>query len=235
MTRCLLPLPQAPPLATSTVSPTTEVTPTPEPTSTPTEESPPWQGPPNKPLLVSPTDGGTADRLQATFDWSDASGATEYQLQVATLWLFSGPYLLEDVSTIASDYTLTLDLDPNTRYYWRVRSANDAGLSAWTSDWEFVAPVPPPSLTFPADGSIITDLTPTFAWLEHPDTYRSQIQVSTSNDFSNLVLDDVTWFDDYDLSQALEPGTTYYWRVRTQGFFSDFVDWWSPIWSFTIQ
>lgn len=223
------------PVATSTVPPTAEVTSTPEPTPTPTEDSPPWQGPPNKPLLVSPTSGGTAGNLQATFDWSDASGATEYQLQVATLWLFSGPYLVEDISTIASDYTLTLDLEPNTRYYWRVRSANDAGFSSWTSDWEFVAPVPPPGLTFPTDGSIITDLTPTFAWLEHPDTYRSQIQISTSIDFSNLVLDDETWFDDYDLNQALEPGTTYYWRVRTRGFFSDFVDWWSPVWSFTTQ
>lgn len=231
-------LPTSTPTPTSTPSPTPTATPSPTPgvptpTLTPTIEPTPSLGPPSAPMLLLPTDRSTADRLQTFFDWADVSDANGYQLQVATFWTFWDRDIVVDVTLSISEYTLTQDLLPDKKYYWRVRAYNDAGFSDWSSDWDFWAPVSPPDLSSPSDGSTIDTLRPTFTWSEVSAAYWYQFQISTNAQFTSVVVEDDTWNSEFTPWSGLSPKTRYFWRVRSRGIFGGFVDWWTSVWSFT--
>jgi hypothetical protein len=90
---------------------------------------------PAVPTLVSPADDTTDVSHTPTLTWNASSGATSYQLQVATDSFF--------VSIIYSDSSLTStsqaisSLVSSTTYFWRVRAGNAGGSSAWSSVWRF--------------------------------------------------------------------------------------------------
>jgi hypothetical protein len=68
------------------------------------------------PTLVSPANGSLAAKL--TFDWTDVTGATGYQFQLASTADFASPTL--DQSVGSSNYPMTSSLTGT--YYWRVRA-----------------------------------------------------------------------------------------------------------------
>jgi hypothetical protein len=113
--------------------------------------------PPNP---VSPGNGSTVS-TEATFHWTSAQGARNYQLQVAGDPSFGSPLI--QVTTDSSSYTTETTLPANKTLFWRVR-ANDAtgqGLN-WSATWSFThtLPVPSPSAGNPGLGESIPD----FGW-----------------------------------------------------------------------
>jgi hypothetical protein len=87
------------------------------------------------PVLVAPLDGAQnlADTL--TLAWQSAFGATGYDLQVSAD-SFSTVKVNESV-TATSRKLLASEVTPRGMYYWRVRSRNTNGVSAWASPWTF--------------------------------------------------------------------------------------------------
>jgi hypothetical protein len=87
---------------------------------------------PGTPVLVAPADGSTTEDTTPRFDWSSVSTATSYRIQLDDNGDFSSPEL--DVTTLTSDYTLTLPLSLGTQY-WHVQAVNPCGNSAWSQSW----------------------------------------------------------------------------------------------------
>ncbi|MDD3559547.1 MAG: T9SS type A sorting domain-containing protein, partial [Melioribacteraceae bacterium] len=101
--------------------------------------------PPPVPTLVSPANGSTTSDQTPTFDWTNSTGATGYDLQVDNNSNFSSPEI--NTSPTSSDYTPSGNLAYGT-YYWRVRAKNANGTSNWSSVWSFTIQNPGPNVPF---------------------------------------------------------------------------------------
>ncbi|MDE1038493.1 MAG: hypothetical protein OR996_06585, partial [Phycisphaerales bacterium] len=82
------------------------------------------------PTLQEPFDGETEIPLAPTFSWLDDDSAMSWRLQISTSSSESGVFY--DASDIfEAEHALPLILDSNTPFFWRVRSSNNCGQSAW--------------------------------------------------------------------------------------------------------
>ncbi len=84
------------------------------------------------------------------FNWTDAFGATGYNIQVATDDQFTN--IIADANTTASSYTFSSGLTLNTFYWWRVRATDGTAFGDWLSPFKFktVTGVGMEELTFPS-------------------------------------------------------------------------------------
>ena len=89
------------------------------------------------PELLFPADSSTNIVTNPTFLWNAANGATSYTLQVATATSFSGTYLIHNVTGLTTT-SQQFSLNPNTRYYWRMRSLDGTVLGPWSAKYTFV-------------------------------------------------------------------------------------------------
>ena len=81
---------------------------------------------PGTPGLTSPADTATDVALKPTFEWSAASDATTYTLEVATDAGF-GDVIYEAENLTGTSHELAGSLDPSTTYHWRLTADNICG------------------------------------------------------------------------------------------------------------
>jgi hypothetical protein len=85
-----------------------------------------------------------------------------------------------------------------------------------------------PTLISPYNGEMGVSYSPTvFSWNPVPGTYEHKLQVSRDSNFNNLVFETNTSSSSY--SYALDPSSTYYWRVCGRDFngYGDYSNTWS--------
>ncbi len=70
------------------------------------------------------------------------------------------------------------------------------------------------TLTSPANGATGVSTAPTFQWAVLTNISGYQLQVATDAAFTNIVIDETVDTNSYTPTSALNPQTTYYWRVR---------------------
>ena len=178
--------------------------------------------PPSVPNLVSPANNALVTTLTPTLDWSDSTvpaGTTfdRYQVQLDDSADFSSP-LLDANSNVST--LVTGPLSMNMKYYWRVRAWNtDSNYSAWSAVRTFREAIPAPTLISPILGVTVPNLKPTFDWSDVVGASGYTIQVSLSNTFNSFALN-VTLnapTSVYATTINLQPGKTYFWRVRANG------------------
>jgi len=86
--------------------------------------------PPEAPSLISPDNGTITNDNTPTFDWSDVTGAENYDLLVDSNPDFSSP----EIQVTVSVSTYTAAELPNDNYSWKVRARDAAGnVSDWSS------------------------------------------------------------------------------------------------------
>jgi hypothetical protein len=95
------------------------------------------------PTTLGPISGADIS-TQPSFHWTEAEGARNYRLQVATDGTFSHP--LEDIVTDSTAFTTRLTYPADTTLYWRVRGndANSNGLN-WSPTATFTRRLPIPT------------------------------------------------------------------------------------------
>ncbi len=85
---------------------------------------------------VAPVDGALNQNLRPDFQWTAATQADTYNLQVATDPGFSN--LVIDLAVLAdTTYSSVLDLQSNTEHFWRVQAVNECGASSWSAVFSF--------------------------------------------------------------------------------------------------
>jgi hypothetical protein len=188
--------------------------------------------PPGVPALLSPGSGSLTTDYSPTLDWKDATGAVDhYQIQISTSSTFAGT--VQDQEVGPSVYTASPDLDPNTRYSWRVRSYNAAGqFSSWSSSRNFRTALLPPTLSSPGDTTSTSLRRPVFDWADVSGATKYTIQISTSPSFSTTLMKADVSSSTFTPGSNLPLGVTLYWRVRSLG--SNGPSSWSEVWTLTV-
>jgi subtilisin family serine protease len=184
---------------------------------------------PAAPTLLLPANGSSTTDQTPTFDWSDASGATSYTIQVDNNSDFSTPEATNSPTT--STYTPGANLAYGT-YYWRVLATNAFGSSAYTASWSVIIGTVPaaPTLLLPANASSTSDLTPTFDWSDVSGATSYTIQIDNTSNFSSPEYTNSPTVSTYTPAANLAVGT-WYWRVLTTNTFgsSAYTTGWSVI------
>ena len=198
-----------------------------------------FQTPLSTPVLVGPGTGEALLTDRPDFDWADVTGATQYNIQIASNSKFS--ILVVNKTVATSGFTLTSDLPQNKLLYWRVMAKTAYVSSAWSEVRSFTSGNPPsvPSPLKPANKAISSDYTPLFDWSNSAvvsgvtfDYY--QIQVASDTLFTTPVINEKVpgiLNSTYTPSTDLTTNTLFYWRVRSfssAGHYSG----WSTVFSF---
>ncbi len=92
------------------------------------------------PLAIPGVVSSVNQTLPVMLSWSPKGMARSYELEIATNQDFATPVVQVDYQTVAN-YVMNTPL-PNTIYYYRVRTRNNAGASAWSvGSFQTVAPL----------------------------------------------------------------------------------------------
>jgi aqualysin 1 len=186
---------------------------------------------PAVPTLSCPANNGTGVPVAAPVGWNVSSGATTYRVQIATSSAFTT--IKYDQAGLAATSAIASGLAGNTKYYWRVNATSPAGTSAWSTVWSFTTepavPPPVPLLASPANGATGVPQTPGLIWSASGNAIAWKLQVSTSSNFSTLVVNEKnlpqTW-----MIVGLNRNTTYYWRAAAINVYGTSA--WSSAWKF---
>lgn len=185
---------------------------------------------PEQPMLLSPADGVTAQPLSLDLVWATASRASEYQVEVSESSDFS--VLISDQTTSDTTFTAT-GLENLTDYFWRVKSINTTGESAYSEIRTFqtkAVDASVPVLINPVSGSTDVDTSLTLTWSTAEGALNYEYQVSEAVDFASLI-HTASGPDTTALISGLSFSTQYFWRARAIGA-QDTSDW-SSIFDFT--
>ena len=197
--------------------------------------------------LLLPTDSIDVITLIPLLDWETAFDPDP--LDTVTYTLYCGdviPDLLPVYVDTATSFQISTPLDDNTTYYWKVIATDLSGATTENSGgyWSFRVNTENDlpgdfALLSPEDGSMVTDLTPTFHWEEPTDaddgrslsgtkdlfseakntrtSSRSissyNVYVSTDIMFSGIIPDTVLT-NSYTHASDLNEDMVYYWKVE---------------------
>jgi len=156
-----------------------------------------------------------------------------YRVQVSTKGSFSE--LVLDSSGIQSTSLVTQLFAANFPYYWHVSASNGIGSSPWSETWSYTPRVVPPAaplLLDPANAALNVPLPVPLVWHAVDGAWSYDVQVS----LSPQCLAPYAWErndvrDTTVLADALQSGSTYYWRARASNTGGNGA--WSTIWSFS--
>jgi hypothetical protein len=170
--------------------------------------------------------------VSLTLRWNSSSGATTYQLQVATDSLFVTK-IINDSSIVDTSRT-AVGLNNNTNYFWHVLAYNSFGKSTFSSTRKFttigVSPTSPQLLS-PVNNSISQIMPLTFRWNAVQQATGYRLQVATDSLFSVIALDDSTLTDTTRIASSFQPLTKYYWHVNAKNIAGTGP--FSTVWSYT--
>ncbi|MCH6236487.1 fibronectin type III domain-containing protein [Cognataquiflexum rubidum] len=189
--------------------------------------------PPIAPTLESPSDQDTGLATTLKLTWALISEADKYGIEVSTNQDFS--------SIISSNFALTENeftvsgLQEETKYFWRVRASNTAGVSGWSPIWSFttkekINPPFAPILLGPENESVGLTGNTVFTWTKSEGAEVYGIQISKDASFTLMQFDVSNIQAQSFETNSLDKGVTYYWRVfaANVGGRSEF----SEIWKF---
>jgi hypothetical protein len=179
--------------------------------------------PPSRPSLLSPANAALIMDRQPILDWSTStvpSGTTfsHYQLQISTDSLFLTIIDQVDITNILLSDHKTVELSPNTVYYWRVRAFNTNGqYRSWTPARYFREAMLPPDLLTPSNQETLSTVRPFFDWgdVEGADSYT--IQVSKYANMKYPMVKKNVIGSDFLTTTNLPTNLTLYWWVRANG------------------
>ncbi|MFW9992606.1 MAG: fibronectin type III domain-containing protein [Candidatus Odinarchaeota archaeon] len=190
----------------------------------------------SKPL--APQDpSATVQDQRVTLTWSSPlfngnSPITAYKIYRSITSGTQGSYIDQTTELSFTDLSLSV----SGTYYYTVTAVNEFGegfLSAEASALVLFPYSEIVALLSPQKGAVVDQSSPSFAWTSLTTASSYHIQISSTGDFSSLVLDETASTPEYTSVTPLSDGP-YYWRVRAR---NEVTLWgsWSEIWLFTVD
>ena len=186
------------------------------------------------PSLASPADLARTNDSTPTLQWSNAIGATKYELWVDNNSNFDSPEILENVSD--TTYIPTTALSDGT-YSWRVNAfkADNTELG-WSLTWTFTVDTIPPAaavLHLPEDGATTSDNTPTFEWTVDADATKHRLLIDNDIDFSSLMVDVTLDAPENTRTPAELTVDNYWWKIIAIDEAGNENE--SQVWTFSLE
>ncbi len=161
------------------------------------------------------------------FEWDGAYGALQYFLEIASDTNFINIVRIDtiNISTQTPFNTgtaISIDLNYQTKYFWRVRSKNNFGISPYSVIYSFTTAMPvvppPPKLVYPDSGLGNVIKSPLLRWrvTDRADRYHLIVATDTGFTPSAIVLNDSTIVDTSKQLVNLKGGARYFWKVRAR-------------------
>ncbi len=166
------------------------------------------------PALKFPMNHAPDLPLEVKLEWNPVPDVQSYIVQVAHDVNFQSIFV--DVPNIKTTDFVVDKLEPQTKYFWRVKAVNSSGQSPWSVVWDFntMAPPEPVMLVAPESNGIVPSDTIHFVWHSaFPFADRYCLEYATTPDFQQANIDS-TIKDTVYTAVGLMPGKTYYWRVK---------------------
>ena len=171
----------------------------------------PDPGPLPPPALQSPPDEAPCQGTSGTLDWPDVDEAFGYMVQVGTGGCGSGT----ECPVSSSQYSYS-GLQPNTTYYWHVKTRNVCGsYGTYSGCFSFTTDpggLASPVLQSPANGATDRPTSGILDWADVPDATGYRVRIGTSCGTGpeyDVVASEYAY-------SGLSLGTPYYWSVKTK-------------------
>jgi C1A family cysteine protease len=187
---------------------------------------------PSAPVLLSPITAAVNQPAALMLYWNASAGAASYRVQVSTNETFS-TFIVND-SNVTTTYKQLSGLANNTKYYWRINAKNTFGISGWSTVWNFTtkSAVPTaPVLLLPATAALNQATELKLSWNASTGAVSYRVQVSTSDSFNTLIVNDSTVATTSRQLTGLLNNTKYFWRVNAKN--TSGTSNWSTVWNFT--
>ena len=175
---------------------------------------------PGSVIITTPENGAANVAITPTLEWTAGTGGTadKYLVKVSTSSTFNTLFIND--STNNTSYEIATALSNSTTYFWKVAAKNANSTSGYTSaNFSTIVAAPGAlTLTAPAFGATNVVVTPTLEWTPGTGGTPAQylVKVSTSSDFSSLIVNDSTVNLNYPISTPLSNSMTYYWKVAAK-------------------
>jgi len=178
--------------------------------------------PPLAPSLISPISTQEYIPQPIIMQWASSSFVERYQLQLSLSFDFESQLVIDDpnITDTKLDLTGTAPLPFNTIHYWRVKSFNSSGESAWSEVRLFrtLPELPAPTrILNPVDGAQLVFMPLALQWEAAPRAQGYDVQISETNRFdSELVVDAKNYNDVTLILNNLKPEQSYWARVASR-------------------
>lgn len=106
------------------------------------------------PTLSTPTNNSTGYMPNTSFLWNAVSGATSYQIQIATDAGFTS--IVAGREGLSIPRYVPVDALPFSTLYWRVRAADAIGYGSWSAVYQYTLAAPPNVYHIPSGASAAT-------------------------------------------------------------------------------
>jgi hypothetical protein len=185
----------------------------------------------DQPALVAPDDTATVTYpTPLLLNWNPVNGAARYSVNVSQQPDMSTSLSGFPVTTSATAYSPTSQLDNGT-YYWQVTpidgdQAQDRGAPSEIRSFTWSWPSTATTLSVTDLDSSPEVFDPQFSWTPIPGAKSYQLQVNSDDSFSAPPALSVSTIisTNYSPTQLL-PADTYYWRIRAQDANGHFGAW----------
>ncbi len=93
------------------------------------------------PILIQPADSEKVNQsLPVKLSWTPVGYVNSYHLQIADNINFTNPVV--DVDTLTNSFFVINSVNPNTTYYWHVKSSNEYASGNWSGIYSFNSTAP---------------------------------------------------------------------------------------------
>lgn len=171
-------------------------------------------------------------------EWAKVSSAKTYDVQYTTnISYFDDSDQVQTVSGIEANKYEKTGLESGEEYFFRVRSVNDQGNSAWSEVKSVVIGVTPAApTTWSSTTTVVTGEPLTLYWIHNSEDESSQTFAEVEIHFDDVThvytVENSTEEDEKDKTSSYvvdthpyNEGTTIRWRVRTAGITKTYGDW----------
>jgi hypothetical protein len=185
------------------------------------------------PLAATLTHPAAFEQIEPsdTFTWTESPQAVSYTMEIATEPDFA-PALIQQTDLDTTSMTVE-GLERGVTYYWRVAGFDEEGRHTYTAPQAFTVAqaLSAVSLVSPDDGSVGIAPYADVVWTPLDGAESYDLEVSTTPDFSDVVVAESLGESEYTFEAPLPYESTFYWRVR--GVNQSGAGEWSAVWSFT--